>query len=908
MRHLAGLIVTVVLFVGLARAQANQYPDATRYGVQAMETGTPVTSGVAGSIRSETNSLTISTNSCGLQPNGVCFAGGYGISVYGAGTASGLGMPGTPTVTPSNNRTLPGTGDDVNSLGGSSTYNYIIVAQSIGGGLSAPSSVGSTRTGVSSLGSVSTTISTLSRSANIVTVTTTANSGINAGTMVIINGASDPTFNGFYQADSGSGNASFTYTQGLSTVNGATTSATGGTVYYFADNVVRWTASSGSPFRYWICSDRASPGTYHVIGVSKPNNPSGSAFTDGTLYWEDYGATMRGGFTALSPNVSDAICTGSGTPNTLTTTVTSVSGTTLTLAANATNSVTNGSVRFDDAAQIKAALTSTRGRLNFLYPTLSGGSYVVNSILDLHAVGFVAFSGAGLSLFDTLVLSEINWNGIIYPGGTSADQFQFESLPGIACNAVPCLYNVNGGSGRIQNLRLGLSSNNSIGILSDGGGGSPGVTFERLNFAMGSHPYMSEGLELRGASDSSSSGACNLMREVLFLGSQFPVGQTATPIYYGNRGGCATVESSFLSGAGAMIRYDTPGGSITQEWGYRQSGYMPVVTVTAIKESGGIIGAKLEIKNFVQDTDALCLVSDLPSQARLSIGVIIKTGSLPSAGQNQVCGDPLTMLHVDASPSSQTGQNTNINGLVSEGAEILESGATPGTGIGMQMQRPAAPTASVASGGSLALGSYTYEIVAYDTNGNTTTPSLLSKACTTNRGNQTCNLKWSLVPGQVATTICRNNACAVIGAGFKMTGVTFSDNGRFFPSGSPPATNQAIASGDTGRGLTTHQIELVGDGFRGTLSPSFTADRTMTAPDGDSNLMVVGTLTTTSNTSDNLTLQGVTSSSHCAFSAANVSAAKNITLSYISSVSSNSVTLAHAATAGMIYNFICSKN
>jgi hypothetical protein len=106
----------------------------------------------------------------------------------------------------------------------------------------------------------------------------------------------------------------------------------------------------------------------------------------------------------------------------------------------------------------------------------------------------------------------------------------------------------------------------------------------------------------------------------------------------------------------------------------------------------------------------------------------------------------------------------------------------------------------------------------------------------------------------------------------------------------------------------TPQIVFVGNGFRGNLSPSFTADRTIAVPDANSHLMVVGTLTTTSATSDSLTLQGVTPSSHCTFAAANSSAAMNIASSYIFSVSNNSVTLAHTGTSGMIYNFVCSKN
>jgi len=69
-----------------------------------------------------------------------------------------------------------------------------------------------------------------------------------------------------------------------------------------------------------------------------------------------------------------------------------------------------------------------------------------------------------------------------------------------------------------------------------------------------------------------------------------------------------------------------------------------------------------------------------------------------------------------------------------------------------------------------------------------------------------------------------------------------------------------------------------------------------------------GKLTTTAATSDSLTITGLNSSSICAFSAANASAATNLTTSFISAVAANSLTLTHTATAGMIYNFVCVQN
>jgi len=75
-----------------------------------------------------------------------------------------------------------------------------------------------------------------------------------------------------------------------------------------------------------------------------------------------------------------------------------------------------------------------------------------------------------------------------------------------------------------------------------------------------------------------------------------------------------------------------------------------------------------------------------------------------------------------------------------------------------------------------------------------------------------------------------------------------------------------------------------------------------------SQLPIAGSGTTTSATSDAFTITGVTGSSHCVFAAANARAAANITTSYISAVSSNTVTLSHTAAASMVYNFVCTIN
>lgn len=67
-------------------------------------------------------------------------------------------------------------------------------------------------------------------------------------------------------------------------------------------------------------------------------------------------------------------------------------------------------------------------------------------------------------------------------------------------------------------------------------------------------------------------------------------------------------------------------------------------------------------------------------------------------------------------------------------------------------------------------------------------------------------------------------------------------------------------------------------------------------------------LTTTAATSDNLAITGVTASSHCSMGQTNASAATNFATTYISAKTTNQITVTHAATAGMTYDFICTAN
>jgi hypothetical protein len=87
-----------------------------------------------------------------------------------------------------------------------------------------------------------------------------------------------------------------------------------------------------------------------------------------------------------------------------------------------------------------------------------------------------------------------------------------------------------------------------------------------------------------------------------------------------------------------------------------------------------------------------------------------------------------------------------------------------------------------------------------------------------------------------------------------------------------------------------------------------TASRNVFIPDGDSATAMATSFTTTSGTSDNVTITGMTSSGHCELEPTNASAATNLATTYVSAKASNQITVTHAATANMNYDVLCTSN
>ena len=449
-------------------------------------------------------------------------------------------------------------------------------------------------------------------------------------------------------------------------------------------------------------------------------------------------------------------------------------------------------------------------------------------------------AGGGLRLNGTMIWTGgINWAGKAYPNAGTTDSFEFESYIANGCSTTPCVHSLNGGGGALRDMKFGMPANNGIGLLSDGGGGSAGVTLERLNFTQSGTGLMNEMIELRGFLNASSSGACNRMAEVLLLGNQFSIGQTATPLFYGNRGYCQVIDSMFLNGGGNLLRFDVPGGVFKQTWGYRQGGYMPYWTITAEKESNAITGATISLTNITQDTDPECSVTNMSSAAVLQAFIALSNVGPPS-GAPSICGNPVYNFPTGALEGTisgpTSGANINANGLVATGAEIGVIGTTAMSQIGSFLPIPLAPTAVLSAGGGVPTGNQNYAVAWVDANGNSTSQGA-NFTINVTPGNQTVTVTPPAIPGgAVGVQFYRNGLLtgpSSLNCGPFPAANTFVDTLSFVACGTTAPKN-TLAMGNSlssNNGVTGSQFKLVGGGFASTLSGTFTGTHAVTMPD-----------------------------------------------------------------------------
>jgi hypothetical protein len=459
--------------------------DITTYGARAV-TRAPSTTASCNATRSV------------AIESAVGFQIGDGVVIYGCGPPETMSTPSVPTVTPgvSDTLTVPDAVLTTDSSG-STTYSYKIMNRDKFGGLTLPSSPTTITTGPAKLGENQLTVSSISLSGNTVTVVMSARENLKAGELIHITGSTNGVFELWANVGAITSGTRFTITN-FPMYSAAGISATGGTLTYYTGNQLTWTNSGTTPWQTIVCrSGPSDRGDYHVIGLTWPVNSVAHA---SNRTFTDWGYTLT---TAprLPSYISDSACTAASARNDyLSTTITKISGNTLTVA-NAASQTNSGQTLLQDSAPgIKAAFT--HAAVGNLGPVLipapaSAGIYYINSFLDLSSYTGIPLRQEGAIQLGETMEPPYRWTGATSGHCCGPTSFGLDVVGVGIDGAWPGVY-ANQNIPLMENLSFGNAGNQSLLVFLDGFVIQGGI-LDKLVFNTGSTgDYTGMGLVVRG--------------------------------------------------------------------------------------------------------------------------------------------------------------------------------------------------------------------------------------------------------------------------------------------------------------------------------------------------------------------------------------------------------------------------
>jgi len=732
-------------------------------------------------------------------------------------------------------------------LNGRSTYNYKVVLRGYHGELSVASPAGTTTVGAASLGVNTINISSCTRTSGLTTCTTTAAHNFQNSVPVNVLNESDPSMNGAFTIASIPSSTTFTYYQ----IGAFDSSSTTGTASVVAKNTVQWNMQQATTLQSIIYRSK-NGGAYSIAGIGEG--------MDGA--WVDWGlgAPPVPGYVPSTPPRST-------TNGILATTITAISGTTLTLAVNATATATNKTAQHDNTPVVLAgcAAMPPTGGGTLLIPALNPyptAALPFNSPLDFRNCNVSQLTleiGSPIALYDPIIFKPSGLTIKGRPGSQSTGaQFTSDFTTTVSGPAYPLFYFQPGSFGPSIVENLGMECNYPLQscVLQDqdaGGGGVANISYNNDVFSgnTGSMPFVmrSGGFNFwfeKGLFQVTSGGwgvpealtiTCNHG-----LGIQAGAfGQTISGIIafdktqFGGQG--ILFESwglsNFITGAQhvtfnealienaytPIVRYDLLSLSVFDTTftnltyaDPRSGGGTPLIDVT--NATGGL--------GSILVNNASCATGYQPVFEGAAVGgVEINNGcgivGLPGYIQhNLITGIPPNYIFNDAS--------LQVNGSAG--------------GIFTSMNAAAAPTTVVSSGGSIAVGTHTYQILAVDTFGGTTMlgPGV---SVTTTSGNQTVTVTPPVLPaGAVGWRPYVDGARAnYTGCSFAPPAALSSSQSYIDTTGGTcgnnyyPFTNTAGSSVLSTSGVATYNLALVGGGFTDTVTGKFTTNHTANFPD-----------------------------------------------------------------------------
>lgn len=794
----------------------NPWVDITRYNARSTNTSiAPQVPGITVTAATGSTSATLSSASS--------FQNLDWVYILGGGPACGLSTPSAPTVIPSLSAGPTGVGIDINATAAATTYNYKYIAMDATGCYTAASPVGTTTTGLASLGAQTTaTITSIARSATTNTVTMSAPTNLVTGTDVEISQTSHGSFGGRYVITV-TDSTHFTYTSNFDTNSSAVTSATGGKATWYSNNHINLTHVANA-LRYIVYSDRATPGTFVPICVTRPDD---GIYNDGALYCNDYGSPMNDALTlpfwipttapsvAGNQNLSAQINAGAGTTSvTLSTPITNPSG------------VTAATILFDNTPAIVAAATAAGASGNVYIPT---GTFVINSYLTMPNAATVCLAG-GLALNETIQISNY-WNGDCIPHIGNTPLFSFTGHPLISAGrAYPAIYvPAPSNSFTLNGVTVSGQANHSQLLIIDKG--NP-VTVTNSNFqSTGSADYLGMNIELRGA-PADTVFQNRFENLLLSTGLNQVAGSSSTPLMYLNNVGITSFTNLSVNRRGILLRPTQTGLKVNLAGQFRTQGGINPDFISYF--TGGAASVALNATGSVIELDTMAH----PFFTNFSGAFAsVAFGAVDSPSFDGVSNPPLVsgLTTLVTGGTFVSGFTSRIAGPFFSNNKVQVIGT--GAGFGYKMAAPVAPTVSAIAGGGLTAGTYNIAIDYVDALGNESDLSPTAPVTTT-PGNLTIHVVPPAVPANSGTvgyyvyingikTGTSSTVCPVIAStsNFDVT-IGFQN-----PCGQLFVTGVADSSVIGGNGVNTPTLILSGGGFTNTISGTFTAARTLTIPD-----------------------------------------------------------------------------
>lgn len=748
-------------------------------------------------------------------------------------------------------------------LNGTTIYNYKIVAEDMFGGLSPASAAITISNGAATLGPNSSTIANqgCSRDATgLTTITTTAAHNFQTGVPVLILSGStgDSSFEGQAVINTTPTSTTFTYYQyGRPAKSNA---CSGGTVKVVAKNIIRWNQRFNTIIGHWI---------YRCAGVACSNYTlvGHSDGVDGAFI--DYG--LSGGLPNAPGYVPQGVPPSAPTNQWLSAKVNAGAGTsTLTLSVAASNTVSSATVLHDNTPAILAVCTAmggaTGGGGTIYIPDVGGVVYPITTILDMRPTcpkTIKVLQAGRISTTASLIPQQgIDWEGAPQGGGGAFPSFSGKYQAQIIGNAYPQIFQTGTTAVQATFENLNVQCNRAYqGCYFQDDTWSAGTNMTFRNFSAGGIP---------GSFPVRFGGQFFYVFDTVFFGNQAALANWGVPepfintISFGignspqSLAGNVTLKTATFAGGG--IVFDNQGQSLGSFASIKcidcllENAITPFMRFSTANANFSGASLHVEFMTFADSAGGgampmIDFANSGPFNDVQVYGASCANGGAPlfAMGANL---NLITQVQVSGTSACVIGAPQAV--APSSGSFGTMGVTTSGAGsLSYLMPVPAAPTAVVASGGSIPVGTYYYAILAIDTQGRTTTISQATTTpCTTTSGNQSCVVNWTLVPGQVGARICRGTtAIATLCddasglAAFNVPGSSFTDtNASVSYTVSPPLSSTATSASLSSTSIVGPQLQLTSGGFLDTISGTFTGTRTQTLPDNSGIVPVTGYL------------------------------------------------------------------